>query len=165
MKIIGIDPGLQHTGWGIIRCVNNSLEVIDYGVINTKSNEPIPIRLMYIHKNLTDIIHSFSPEESAIEETYVNKNYESSLKLAHARAASILTLSILGIPITEYSAKTIKKTLVGRGNADKSQISQMINFLIPGTQIKSADAADAVAIAICHSRFCQPIAQKRIANS
>lgn len=163
MKIIGIDPGLRHTGWGVINYINNSVELLDYGVINTAASTDMPHRLMQIHDELRKVLQTHKPSSSAIEETYVNKNFESSLKLGHARAAAIITLSIHGVAPAEYAAKTIKKTLVGKGNADKHQVSQMINFLIPGTIIKSADAADAVAIAICHSRFVD-FNQQNIAN-
>ncbi len=164
MRVLGIDPGLQHTGWGIIESNNDSLKFIAAGVINTSSKKDMADRLVDIHNGLIGVMDKYYPSTSAIEETYVNENYGSSLKLAHARSAAILTLSLKGIKPCEYSAKTVKKTLVGSGNAEKQQIMNMLNLLMPGIKVTSKDASDAVAIAVCHSRFYRPTARLNIAN-
>jgi len=156
MRILGIDPGLQHTGWGIIDYKNNALSIVDFGVIHSTSKDPISDRLFKIHNDIKTIIASYSPTQAAIEETYVNKNFASSLKLAHARAAAILSLRINGLTPSEYGAKTVKKTLTGSGTADKTQVIKMLGFLMPGLIVKNEDSADALAVAICHSRFYNP---------
>ncbi len=164
MRFLGIDPGLQHTGWGVIESKNDSLRFIAAGVINTSPKQEMPDRLVDIYKGLVGVLDRYKPDAAAIEETYVNKNYGSSLKLAHARSAAILTLSLSSLKPIEYSAKTIKKTLVGSGGAEKQQVMNMLNLLMPGIKISSKDASDAVAIAVCHSRFYRPTAHLNIAN-
>lgn len=153
VKIIGIDPGLRHTGWAIIESSGNSIKFIDAGVINTDSGELLPQRLLFIHDNLAQIIQAHKPTHAAIEDTYVNKNFASSLKLAHARASAILTLSIHGLIPKEYPAKVIKRAIVGSGKAEKEQVAFMLKFLVPLAANLSADAADALAVAICHSNY------------
>ncbi len=165
MRILGVDPGLQHTGWGIIELYNNALRCVAARVINTSPRVEMAYRLLEIHGRLCEIVDKYNPVEAAIEETYVNKNFGSSLKLSHARAAAILTLSLKHLTPTEYAAKTVKKTLVGSGNAEKQQVMSMLNLLMPGLKLSSKDASDAVAIAVCHSRFYKPTARLNIANS
>ena len=151
LKILGIDPGLQNTGWGIITLAsNNQVSYIASGIIKTNAKQEMPSRLLYIHDEINSVIDNYSPTASAIEQTYVNKNYESSLKLAHARAVAILTLTKQSIPPHEYPAKVVKKNITGNGAADKQQMIKMINYLLPNVKVKS-DEADALAIAICHS--------------
>jgi crossover junction endodeoxyribonuclease RuvC len=153
-RIIGIDPGLNKTGWAIIqKKKDNSLALISAGAITTKPTDEMPQRLLVIHRGINEVISTFSPVHAAIEDTYVNKNYASSLKLAHARASAILTLSLKNLSAKEYSAKTIKKTITGNGNAEKDQVAYMIQCLIPGSKNDSADINDAIAIAICHSFY------------
>lgn len=151
MKILGVDPGLQRTGWAVIEVRNRANFYLASGVIKTQAQDDIDLRLMTIHSQLQEVIHKFQPQVLAIENTYVNKNFESSLKLAHARAASILTAAINKLPVYEYQAKTVKKTLVGSGKAEKDQLMRMLNILMPGLQFSQADEADAIAIAICHA--------------
>lgn len=151
--ILGIDPGLQHTGWGIIKQNGSALSYVASGVIHTKSSESVALRIKKIHLSLTEVINLYKPTESALEETFVNMNSQSSLKLAHARGAIMLSLSIHNLPVFEYSTRLIKKTVTGSGKADKIQIKQMISLLLPGIQIANEDEADAVATAICHSAF------------
>ena len=153
VRVIGIDPGLRNTGWGVIEHKNGALNYIASGVIETDAKQDMADRLLFIHKGLNAVIKNFAPQMSAIEETYVNSNYASSLKLSQARGAAILSLSMEGLKPEEYPAKTIKKALVGTGKADKEQVVSMIGYLMPGVRIESKDAADAVAIAICHANF------------
>ncbi len=150
-KIIGIDPGLNRTGWGIITICGSNIQYIDSGVIETKVNNNISSRLALIFETLNNVIEQFSPDMAAIEETYVNSNFESSLKLAQARAVAMLSLEIKGLSPVSYQAKQVKKAVVGYGGADKIQMIRMINLLLPQAKIEKADAADAIAIAICHS--------------
>lgn len=152
IKIIGLDPGLQRTGWGIIKISGSSLSYIAHGVVETNVNNPLPDRLNFLHQELMQILQQFQPDEAAIEETFVNSNPASTLKLGMARGVILFTPAAFGLPVSEYSANKIKKTVVGSGHADKYQVAHMISLLLPTIpkNIK-ADAADALAIAICHA--------------
>lgn len=151
--IIGIDPGLQHTGWGIIKTNGNALSYIASGVVHTNAGDSMPHRLKTIHDGLTLVIQKFMPIDAALEETYVNMNSQSSIKLSHARAAAMLTLSLNGLSVAEYPTRLIKKSVTGSGKAEKEQVIRMISLLMPGTNISNQDEADALATAICHSSF------------
>lgn len=152
VKIIGIDPGLQRTGWGVIKSAGNSLTYIGHGVVETNPDNSLPERLNFLHHELMKVLQQFQPNEAAVEETFVNANPASALKLGMARGVVLFTPAAFGLPVSEYSANKIKKTVVGSGHADKSQIAHMIALLLP-TMPKGvkADAADALAIAICHA--------------
>lgn len=151
MILLGVDPGLQRTGWGIIASMDNRLSFIDCGTITTDSTVPMEQRLKQLHDGLAAVIARHRPEEAAIEETFVNKSGSSTLKLGQARGALILTLSLHGLPVHEYSATLVKKSVVGNGHADKQQIGMMVKTLLPGSTAKQPDAADALAVAICHA--------------
>lgn len=150
-RILGIDPGLQHTGWGVITSSGNQLKFIACGVIHTDSKVPIALRLKHIHDGIAEVIALHKPSESAVEETFVNKNAASSLKLGQARGAIILSLSLAHLTVAEYSANLVKKSVVGTGHADKNQIAMMVKTLLPGSLAQSADASDALAVAIAHA--------------
>ncbi len=150
-RLLGIDPGLNNTGWGMINVSGNHLKYIACGTIKTDSKQPLADRLLTISKGLSIVIDRYSPTDSAIEETFVNKNAGSSLKLGHARGAIMLTVSLAGLPIKEYSATKVKKSVVGVGRADKEQVSMMVKVIMPDAIIDGYDAADALAVAICHS--------------
>ncbi len=151
MKIIGIDPGLTKTGVGIIEVKNNSLSFISSQTIQTSASDSLVSRLTKFHESLTEIIKNYQPDEAAIEETFVNNNPVSSLKLGHARGALILTLGLCGLKVTEYSTTAVKKAVTGVGRAEKTQIQAMIKILLPKSDSKSEDEADALAVAICHN--------------
>lgn len=152
LRFLGIDPGLQKTGWGILDMnVDSSFTYIASGIIKTKSIDVLPKRLHFIFSEVSATIKKFLPDHSAIEDTYVNDNYKSSLKLSQARAAAIVAMSNCNLIPDEYPAKTIKKTLVGSGRADKKQIIGMLKFFIPTAVNLTEDAADALALAICHA--------------
>jgi len=151
MRIIGIDPGLTKTGVGIIEVKNNSLSFVFSTTISSSASTPIAERLNNLHKNLIEVIKIYKPDEAAIEETFVNKNPISSLKLGHARGALILTLGLCGLKVAEYSATAVKKAIVGVGRAEKHQIQMMVKTLLPRAGFKTEDEADALAIAICHN--------------
>lgn len=150
MKILGVDPGLTKTGLGIIEVKNNSLHFIASTTIHTSSSESLSERLQQFHDVVTDFIKLHQPHEAAIEETFINSNPTSSLKLGHARGALILTLGLCGLKVAEYSTTAVKKAVVGVGRADKNQIQTMIKILLPKSNFKSEDEADALAVAICH---------------
>ncbi len=151
MRIIGIDPGLTKTGIGIIEVKNNSLSFISSHTIYSSPQDEIALRLQHFHKNLVEIISLYKPQVAAIEETFVNKNPLSSLKLGHVRGSLILTLGICNLPVFEYSSTAVKKAVVGIGRAEKNQIQAMIKILLPKASFKTEDEADALAVAICHN--------------
>jgi crossover junction endodeoxyribonuclease RuvC len=150
MIIIGVDPGLVKTGYGLIDKIDNQIKYVASGVIKTDASNPIGKRLLNIYHELNEIIKIYNPQEFAIEETFVNDNPLTSLKLGHARGAAILVGAINNLHITEYSPNLIKKTITGAGKADKTQIQKMIKYILPISTFKTSDEADALAIAICH---------------
>lgn len=155
MRIIGIDPGLNNTGWGIIEKDGNRLGYIASGVIKPQANLTMAERLHKIDSELDKIISLYKPQTSAIEETFVNKSGAASLKLGMARGAAFLAPARAGLEVAEYSANKIKKSVVGAGHADKNQIQVMVKILLPKADFRTADAADALAIAICHAHHFQ----------
>ena len=151
MRVLGIDPGLERTGWGVIDSVGSRLSFVAAGVIRSKASETMAVRLCRIDAELTKIIEEFKPETAAIEETFVNTNSASSLKLGQARGVAILAPARFGLEVGEYAANTVKKSVVGAGHAAKDQIGMMIKVLLPASGELAADAADALAVAICHA--------------
>lgn len=153
--ILGVDPGLRHTGWGVIRISGTQLSFIDCGVIDSDSKQDLPYRIRELHDGLQSVIHQHAPAEAGIEETFVNKSGSSTLKLGQARGGLLLTLSLSQLPVYEYSATMVKKSVVGTGRADKAQIAMMVQTLLPASKAKlvsvKADASDALAVAICHA--------------
>ena len=148
--ILGIDPALQKTGWGVIQAKGNNLKFIDCGVISVNPKLPMPDRLLTLGNAIRSVIAKHKPDEAAIEETFVNKNPTSSLKLGHARGAIMLSVALEGIPTEEYAATLIKKSIVGTGRAEKRQIQMMVKQILPSADVSQEDAADALAVAICH---------------
>ncbi len=153
MRIIGVDPGLVSTGWGVIELRGTSLSFLGCGTISPKKDLPLSERLLVLHRELTAIIAQHAPTHSALEETFVTANGSSTLKLGQARGALLVTLAAAGLPVAEFSAKVVKKAVVGTGNADKHQVSQMVGVLLPAARQPLTackhDAADALALAIC----------------
>ena len=154
-RIIGLDPGLQRTGWGIIVAEGNRLSHVANGVIQTVAKAPTPERLTEIDAGITAVIREFNPDEAAVEETFLNRNPGTTLKLGLARGVVLLTPARAGLPVTEYAAKEVKKSLVGYGSADKAQVAAMAARLLPGVEFANEDAADAIAVAICHAHASQ----------
>ncbi|MDD2794896.1 crossover junction endodeoxyribonuclease RuvC [Acidocella sp.] len=150
-RILGIDPGLRFTGWGIVESEGNRLRHVADGVISTADIADVPLRLRALDAELAEILHRYAPDEAAVEETYVNRNATATLKLGYARGVALLAPARVGIPVFEYGAKTVKMAVVGTGNADKDQVGLMVRRLLPGAVSKRADAADALAVAICHA--------------
>lgn len=149
--ILGIDPGLQRTGWGIIRCQGNQHSFIACGTVTSTPSMPLAYRLKELHDGVRSAIDLYHPDEAAVEETFVSVNGASTLKLGQARGGLLLSLSLAGISVSEYSANMIKKSIVGSGHADKTQIAMMVKVLLPASTAKGADAADALAVALCHA--------------
>lgn len=150
MRIIGIDPGLQRTGWGVIDVDGNRLSHVAHGVIKTVSAHSLAERLRTIFDELDRLIVLWKPLTAAVEETFMNNNPASALKLGQARGAAMLAPACAGLAVGEYPANLIKKSVVGAGHADKAQVQAMIKILLPGVEAAS-DAADALAVAICHA--------------
>jgi crossover junction endodeoxyribonuclease RuvC len=150
-RLLGIDPGLRFTGWGVIEADGNRLRHIADGIIATDSAASVPQRLKVLHDALVALMAQHRPDEAAIEETYVNRNGSATLKLGYARGVALLAPAQVGIPVTEYGAKSVKLSVVGTGGADKTQVQMMVRRLLPGAAIRRADAADALAVAICHA--------------
>ena len=157
MKIIGIDPGLRNMGWGVIETDGNRLIYAGDGVVKSDPNLSLAERLVQLHDGLLLVIERFQPKEAAVEETFVNVNPASTLKLGQARGIALLVPSKFGLRVAEYSPNLIKKSLVGSGHASKEQVQMMINTLLPGCDFQSADSADALAIAICHAHHRQSL--------
>ncbi len=149
--ILGIDPGLQHTGWGVVAANGNHLSFIACGAIHPDTKKPMAERLRELNEGIKKIVELYKPQEAAVEETFVNKNSATSLKLGQARGAVLLSLALEGLPVAEYSANLVKKTVVGNGHADKGQVAMMVKTLLPASNAMNADAADALATAICHA--------------
>lgn len=150
MRILGIDPGLQRTGWGVIDVDGNRLMHVAHGVIKTAPKETMAERLRTVFDGLDKLIVLWKPLTAAVEETFMNNNPASALKLGQARGAAMLAPACAGLPVAEYPANLIKKSVVGAGHADKVQVQAMIKILLPGVEAAS-DAADALAVAICHA--------------
>ncbi len=151
VRLLGIDPGLRFTGWGIIEVDGSRLRHISDGVIATDFAASVPERLKALHDALATLLSAHRPHEAAVEETYVNRNGAATLKLGYARGVALLAPALAGIPVTEYGAKSVKLSVVGTGGADKTQVQMMVRRLLPGAAIRRADAADALAVAICHA--------------
>jgi crossover junction endodeoxyribonuclease RuvC len=151
MRLLGLDPGLRHTGWGVIDVAGNRLSHVADGVVHSDGKQSLAERLVALFRQLNEILERYRPNEAAVEETFVNKNPASTLKLGVARGVVLLAPAERGIPVAEYSTNLVKKSVVGAGHADKVQIQMMVRRLLPGCAIASADAADALAVAICHA--------------
>ncbi len=153
IRIIGFDPGLRNTGWGVIEVTANRLVYIADGVVSPDNDRPLAWRLRELHEGLGEVMALHQPDEAAVEETFVNVNPVSTLKLGAARGVVMLAPAVAGVPVAEYPANVIKKSLVGNGHAGKNQIQTMVSHLLPGWCFSNPDAADALATAICHSHM------------
>ena len=153
MRILGLDPSLSSTGWGVIEVNANRLQYVADGFIPTSPKMPIEERLDIIFNTLSEVIETYQPVEAAIEKTFLNSNPATSLKLSMARGVVILSAGHFGIPLFEFEPNKVKKALVGVGHADKNQIGTMVKILLPGCQPKNNDAADALAMAITRSHY------------
>lgn len=151
MRIIGLDPGLRATGWGIILAEGNRLSHVAHGTIRTNPDDELAWRLRTVHDALAELLAEWQPQAAAVEETFVNKNPSSTLKLGQVRGVVLLAPAQLGLPVAEYAPTVVKKAVVGTGLAEKDQVHAMVKRLLPGIHVGGADAADALAVAICHA--------------
>lgn len=151
--ILGVDPGLTCTGWGIVAKAGSRISHIANGQIRTDVAAPMAERLLHLDRELTDVIARHHPDTGAVEEIFVNVNPQSTLKLGQARGVALLSLARGGLDVAEYPTKNIKKALVGTGNAEKQQVQHMLKILLPGVKLAGADAADALAVAITHAHM------------
>ena len=151
IRIIGLDPSLVACGWGVVDVRGTKLRHVAHGVIRPNPKADLAIRLKDIFETITTLIERHDPNEAGVEEAFMKNNAASAIKLGHARAACLLAASVNGLPVGEYAPRTVKKSVVGTGAADKAQVAHMMNVLMPGCGVKAGDAADALAIAICHA--------------
>lgn len=161
MRLIGLDPGLQVTGWGIVEAANGALRHVADGAVRTDNGRSLAQRLLQIAEGLSQIVARYQPDEAAVEETFVNRNPVSTLRLGQARGIALLIPAQAGIPVAEYLPNLVKKTVVGTGHAGKEQVQLMVRMLLPGANLSTSDAADALAVAVCHAHHRQTA--KRIA--
>ena len=155
MRLLGLDPGLRNTGWGVIESDGYRLSHIANGVVSVSAGPSLAERLAELHDGLVAVISRYQPAEAAVEETFVNRNPKSTLKLGQARGIALLAPAQAGIPVAEYSPNMVKKSVVGAGHAAKDQIQMMVATLLPGVELAGADSADALAVAICHAHHRQ----------
>ena len=160
IRILGIDPGLRNTGWGVIDVKGNGLSFVAAGTIKAATDADLANRLLEIFNSLTAVIGEWQPQEAAVEETFVNNNPRSTLKLGQARGTALLAPAKAGMRIGEYAPNQVKKSVIGVGHGDKKQIKMMVGILLPKAKFDSDDAADALAIAICHAHNRQTLAQQ-----
>lgn len=160
MRLIGLDPGLQRTGWGVIEASGTALKFVACGTVQSRSDAALACRLETIFEALRHVIAAQGPIEAAVEETVVNKNALSSLKLGQARGVVLLAAATSGMAVAEYNAKHVKRAVTGTGAATKDQVMHMIRVLLPGSGNPGADAADALAVAVCHAHH--RLTQRRI---
>lgn len=151
MRVLGIDPGLRRTGWGIIEAEGSRLRHVANGVVVSSDRLDLPRRLVELREGLAQVLADYAPEQAAVEESLANQNPASTLKLGMARGVALLVPAMLGLPVAQYLPMIVKKSVVGTGHADKAQVAMMVQRLLPGVALANADAADALAVAICHS--------------
>jgi crossover junction endodeoxyribonuclease RuvC len=155
IRIIGLDPGLRRTGWGLVESDGNRLRHVAHGTVTSRGEDDLALRLLDLHAGLTAVFAAHSPHEAAVEQTFVNKDPVATLKLGQARAISLLVPAQAGLIVGEYAPNQIKKSVVGVGHADKAQVLHMVKVLLPQCGDPAADEADALAVAICHAHFGQ----------
>jgi crossover junction endodeoxyribonuclease RuvC len=151
MRVIGLDPGLRRTGWGVIEADGNRLRHVANGVVASDPARPVAERLVQLHEGIVAVLAEYTPDEAAVETSLSNKNPSSTLKLGMARGIALLTPALSPMPVAEYLPMIVKQAVVGTGHASKGQVAMMVGRLLPGCKIAGADAADALAVAICHA--------------
>ena len=160
IRIIGIDPGLRRTGWGIIETLGNSLRFVASGTVTSDGEMDLASRLCQLHDGLAEVVHGYRPDEAAVEQTFVNKDATATLKLGQARGIAMLVPARAGLRVAEYAPNAVKKAVIGVGHGDKKQIHMMVKVLLPKARFDTHDAADALAIAICHAHHRQSAAYR-----
>ncbi len=151
IRILGIDPGLRRTGWGLIKSHGNSLAFVAAGTIRAPLDGALAQRLAALHEELSEVLRSLQPDEAAVEQTFVNRDAVATLKLGQARGIALVVPALMGIPVAEYAPTVVKKSVVGTGHAEKAQIRKMVQVLLPRAEFDSDDSADALALAITHA--------------
>lgn len=164
IRILGIDPGLRRTGWGVIDVAGNRLAFVACGSVETNDRAPLSERLVTIHDGLKRVIDDYLPHESAVEATFVNKDASATLKLGQARGVALLVPGQAGLVVSEYAPNVVKKSIVGAGHGDKAQVRMMIGVLLPRADPASDDAADALAVAVTHAHHRQSVLLKAAAR-
>jgi crossover junction endodeoxyribonuclease RuvC len=157
IRIVGIDPGLRRTGWGVVESLGNSLRFIASGTVRSDEKADLATRLRQLHDGLRDVLQTLAPEEAAVEATFVNKDASATLKLGQARGVAMLVPALAGLSVAEYAPNAVKKAVIGVGHGEKRQIHMMVKVLMPKALFDSDDAADALAIAICHAHHRQSV--------
>jgi crossover junction endodeoxyribonuclease RuvC len=157
IRILGIDPGLRRTGWGIVEIFGNRLGFLGCGSVTTRDDDSLAVRLVTIHDGLTRVLDEFRPDEAAVEATFVNKDAKATLKLGQARGIAMVVPAKAGVPVAEYAPNVVKKSIVGAGHGDKGQVRMMVGVLLPKADPRSDDAADALAIAVTHAHHRQSV--------
>ncbi len=152
IRILGLDPGLRRTGWGVIEAAGTRLSFVACGTVMPPEEGGLAERLACLHTELMQVLRAYAPDEAAVEETFVNVNPASTLKLGQARGVVMLTPALAGVPVAEYAALLVKKTVVGAGRAEKAQIRLMMKILLPQADFTTDDAADALAVAVTHAQ-------------
>jgi crossover junction endodeoxyribonuclease RuvC len=160
IRIIGIDPGLRRTGWGVVETLGNSLRFVASGTVRSGDKAALASRLRQLHDGLAAVLHEHLPHEAAVESTFVNKDAVATLKLGQARGVAMLVPALAGLAVAEYAPNAVKKTVIGVGHGDKKQIHMMVRVLMPRASFDTDDAADALAIAICHAHHRQSLAAR-----
>ena len=160
VRIIGIDPGLRRTGWGIVESIGNSLSFVAAGTVTSDATLDLASRLRQLYDGLSEVVHSYKPDEAAVEQTFVNKDAVATLKLGQARGIAMVVPSLAGLRVAEYAPNAVKKAVIGVGHGDKKQIHMMVKVLMPRASFDTEDAADALAIAICHTHHRQSAAAR-----
>jgi crossover junction endodeoxyribonuclease RuvC len=155
IRILGIDPGLRRTGWGVVASDGNRQSFVGCGSLGTDDKAALAVRLLAIHNGLRDVVDAHAPDEAAVEATFVSKDASATLKLGQARGIAMLVPALAGVPVSEYAPNLIKKTIVGAGHCEKAQIRMMVGVLLPKADPQSDDAADALAIAVTHAHHRQ----------
>ena len=163
MRVLGIDPGLRNLGWGVIEAQGSRLRHVANGICTTESGGDLALRLLSLHRQLSLVLERYAPDMAAVEQTFVNKDAVATLKLGQARAIALLVPAQFGLTVGEYAPNKVKKTVVGVGHADKRQIDHMVRMQLPGCEPAGPDAADALAIAICHAHHTGGRAMKVVA--
>ena len=165
IRILGIDPGLRRTGWGVVEIAGNRLGFIGCGSVTSNDRDDMATRLLAIHDGLTRILDEFQPDEAAVEATFVNKDAQATLKLGQARGIAMVVPAKAGVPVAEYAPNVVKKSIVGSGHGDKVQVRMMIGVLLPKADPATHDAADALAIAVTHAHHRQSVVLRVAATS
>ena len=155
IRIIGIDPGLRRTGWGVVETLGNSLRFVASGTVRSDDRADLASRLRQLHDGLSAVVHAHMPHEAAVEQTFVNKDATATLKLGQARGIAMLVPALAGLAVAEYAPNAVKKAVIGVGHGEKRQIHMMVRVLMPKATFDGDDAADALAIAVCHAHHRQ----------